>query len=110
MMAATKTRIAIMISGRGSNMTALIEAVGSGEIANAEVALVISDQRNAPGLIKAAEFGVETLAIERQGRSRKEHDSEIVESLQARQIDLVCLAGYMRVLSADSLRLIAAAS
>jgi phosphoribosylglycinamide formyltransferase-1 len=101
MMAATKRRIAILISGRGSNMTALIEAVRRGEIANAEVALVISDQRNAPGLIKAAEFGVETLVIERQGRSRKEHDSEIVESLKARQIDLVCLAGYMRVLSTD---------
>jgi phosphoribosylglycinamide formyltransferase-1 len=101
MMAATKRRIAILISGRGSNMLALIEAVGRGEIADAEVALVISDQRDALGLIKAAEFGIETLVIERQGRSRKEHDSEIVEALKARQIDLVCLAGYMRVLSAD---------
>jgi phosphoribosylglycinamide formyltransferase-1 len=101
MMAATKRRIAILISGRGSNMLALIEAVGRGEIADAEVALVMSDQRAAPGLNKAAEFGIETLVIERQGRSRKEHDGEIVESLKARQIDLVCLAGYMRVLSAD---------
>jgi phosphoribosylglycinamide formyltransferase-1 len=101
MMAATKRRIAILISGRGSNMTALIEAVRKGEIADAEAALVISDQRDAPGLIKAAEFGIETLVIERQGRSRKEHDDEIVESLKARHIDLVCLAGYMRLLSAD---------
>jgi len=94
-------RIAILISGRGSNMAALIDGVRSGAIANAEVAVVISDQRTAAGLERAAEFGIETVVIERQGRSRAEHDREIVAALKLRNIDLVCLAGYMRVLSAD---------
>jgi phosphoribosylglycinamide formyltransferase-1 len=92
-------RIAILISGRGSNMLALIDAVRSGEISNARVAVVISDKPDAPGLQKAAEFGIERLVIERQGRSREDHDREIVTALKTRDIDLVCLAGYMRVLS-----------
>jgi phosphoribosylglycinamide formyltransferase-1 len=94
-------RIAILISGRGSNMVALIEAVRAGAIANAEVAVVVSDQPAAAGLEKAAQFGIETIVIERRGRSRDEHDREIVAALKVRDIDLVCLAGYMRVLSAD---------
>lgn len=100
-MSATTKRIAILISGRGSNMSALIDAVRDGAIANAEVAVVISDQRAAAGLEKAAQFGIETVVIERQGRSRDEHDREIISALRLRDIDLVCLAGYMRVLSAD---------
>ena len=82
-------------------MAALIDGVRSGAIANAEVAVVVSDQRAAAGLAKAAQFGIETIVIERQGRSREEHDREIVTALKLRNIDLVCLAGYMRVLSAD---------
>jgi len=97
----TIKRIAILISGRGSNMAALIDGVRSGAIANAEVPVVISDQRTAAGLERAAESGIETVLIERQGRSREEHDREIVTALKVRNIDLVCLAGYMRVLSAD---------
>ena len=97
----TIKRIAILISGRGSNMAALIDGVRNGAIANAEVAVVISDQLTAAGLERAAEFGIETVLIERQGRSREEHDREIVTALKLRNIDLVCLAGYMRVLSAD---------
>ena len=94
-------RIAILISGRGSNMLALIDAVRTGGIAHAEVAVVISDKRDAPGLEKAAEFGIETLVIERQRRSREEHDRDIIAALKTRDIDLVCLAGYMRVLSSE---------
>jgi phosphoribosylglycinamide formyltransferase-1 len=97
--AASAKRIAILISGRGSNMIALAEAVAQGTIPNAEVAVVISDQPNAAGLPKAAELGIETLVIERRGRSRQEHDSEVVDALREREIDLVCLAGYMRVVS-----------
>lgn len=97
----TIKRIAILISGRGSNMAALIDGVRSGAIAKAEVAVVISDQRTAAGLERAAEFGIEAMTIERQGRSRAEHDREVVAALKLRNIDLVCLAGYMRVLSAD---------
>lgn len=100
-MGSTIKRIAILISGRGSNMVALIEAINEGRIANAEVAVVVSDQRNAPGLQKAAGYGIETLVIERAGRSRAEHDREIVLALQHRHIDLICLAGYMRLLSSE---------
>ena len=92
-------RLAILISGRGSNMAALIEAAQSGRIPHSEVSVVISDQRSAAGLIKARESGIETLVIDRHGRSRDEHDWEIVAALRERQIDLVCLAGYMRILS-----------
>ena len=99
--ASSNKRIAILISGRGSNMIALADAVRDATIPNAEVAVVISDQANAAGLEKARERGIETLIIERRDRSRAEHDREIVTALNARQIDLVCLAGYMRVLSSE---------
>jgi len=94
-------RIAILISGRGSNMVALAEAVQDGRIPNAEISIVISDQPNAPGLVKAKELGLETLIVERRGRPRVEHDREVIAALQARHINLVCLAGYMRVLSRE---------
>jgi len=97
---ATK-RIAILISGRGSNMVALADAVRVGTVPNAEVAIVISDRRDATGLESACERGIETLSIERRARTRQEHDREIVSALAGRQIDLVCLAGYMRVLSSE---------
>lgn len=92
-------KIGILISGRGSNMVALVDAVASGEIPASEVAVVISDKADAAGLAKAAERGVETLVIERAGRKREEHDAEIVAALRERGVELVCLAGYMRLLS-----------
>jgi phosphoribosylglycinamide formyltransferase-1 len=99
--ATERARIAILISGRGSNMIALAEAVRAGRLPNAKVAVVISDQPNAQGLAKAEELGIDTLVIERRRRPRTEHDHEIIAALQARNIDLVCLAGYMRLLSPD---------
>ena len=96
-----KARIAILISGRGSNMVALADAVRDGMIPNAEVAIVISDQPGAAGLEKAKERGIETLVVERRGRTREEHDREVIAALREREIDLICLAGYMRVLSAE---------
>jgi phosphoribosylglycinamide formyltransferase-1 len=93
------TRIAILISGRGSNMIALADAIRDGRIPNAAIALVISDQPGAKGLRVAQERGLKTLVIERRGRKREEHDREIVSVLREERIDLVCLAGYMRVLS-----------
>ena len=80
-------------------MVALAEAVHEGRIPNAEISVVVSDQANAAGLAKAKERGIETLVIERRRRTREEHDREIAEALRARNIDLVCLAGYMRILS-----------
>lgn len=96
-------RLAILISGRGSNMIALADAVADGRIPSADLAVVVSDQPDAAGLIRANERGLETLVIERHGRPREEHDREIVSELKARSVDLVCLAGYMRVLSREFL-------
>ena len=81
-------------------MVAIVDAVAGGYIPRAEVAVVISDRTDAPGLDKARERGVETVVIERQGRSREKHDAEIVAELRKRNVGLVCLAGYMRLLSA----------
>ena len=93
------SQIAILISGRGSNMTALADAVGDGRIPQARIVLVLSDQPEAAGLGRAAERGIETLVIKRGKRAREEHESEIIVTLRERQVDLVCLAGYMRLLS-----------
>lgn len=92
-------RLGILISGRGSNMIGLADAVEQGRIPGAEIALVISDQPGAAGLARAAERSLKTLVIERGYRTREEHEQEIVPALRERQIDLVCLAGYMRLLS-----------
>lgn len=92
-------RIGILISGRGSNMLALAEAVADGRIPNAEIAIVISDQPDARGLVLAAERKLAPLVIERKGRSRVEHEGEIISALREQQVDLICLAGYMRLLS-----------
>src|SRR6266852_2316648 len=97
-------RIGILISGRGSNMVALADAVRDDRIPNAEISVVISDQPDARGLMKARDRGIETVVIERSGRRREEHDREIVTALQERRVDLVCLAGYMRVLSGEFLK------
>jgi phosphoribosylglycinamide formyltransferase-1 len=96
-----QARIGILISGRGSNMIALADAVRAGRVPNAQVAVVISDQPDAAGLARAKERGIETLVVERRGRKRAEHDREIIAALNERNIDLVCLAGYMRVLSSE---------
>ena len=92
-------KIGILISGRGSNMVAIVDAVNGGVIRGAEVAVVISDKADAAGLGKARARGVETVVIERNSRSRVEHDAEIISELNKRGVDLVCLAGYMRLLS-----------
>jgi phosphoribosylglycinamide formyltransferase-1 len=92
-------KIGILISGRGSNMLALAEAVSEGRIPGAEIVIVISDHADAAGLVRASERGLETLAVERRGRTRVEHDAEMIERLRERGVELVCLAGYMRLLS-----------
>ena len=94
------TRLGILISGRGSNMLALAEAVRNGRIAETEISVVISDKANAAGLTRARELGLKTQVVERRGRAREDHDRETVDVLRSHQVDFVCLAGYMRVLSA----------
>ncbi len=93
-------RLGILISGRGSNMLAIAEAVRDGRIPNAQVAVVISDHSNAAGLERARDLQLQTAVVERRKRPREEHDRETVAVLKEHQVDLVCLAGYMRVLSA----------
>jgi phosphoribosylglycinamide formyltransferase-1 len=92
-------RIAVLISGRGSNMRALADAVRSGRIRGAEISVIISDNPQAAGLEHARERGLEVSVIERADFTREEHEQEIIGVLRERQIDLVCLAGYMRLLS-----------
>ena len=94
-----KKRIAILISGRGSNMVALADAISAGKVPNAEVAIVVSDKGAAAGLQLAQQRGLETAVVERRGRTREEHERDIIAILESREVDLVCLAGYMRLLS-----------
>ena len=97
-------RIGILISGRGSNMAAIIKAVQSGQIPDSEVVVVVSDKTNAEGLEKAKACGIETIVVMRQGRTRETHDAEIIAELKKRNVKFVCLAGYMRLLSCDFVR------
>jgi phosphoribosylglycinamide formyltransferase-1 len=97
-------KLGVLISGRGSNMLAIAGAIQNGLIPDSEITVVISDKPDAPGLAMAAERGLKTVAIPRDGRSREEHDSFIIEALRDHQVELVCLAGYMRLLSKSFIR------
>ncbi len=92
-------RIAVLLSGRGSNFRAIHDAVAAGRI-NADIALVFSNVDGAPGLVTARERGLETLYLNpKLYPNREEYDREIVRETRKREIDLVCLAGYMRILT-----------
>jgi phosphoribosylglycinamide formyltransferase-1 len=94
-----KKKIGVLISGRGSNMLSIAKACRNGEI-NGEIVVVISNKKTAPGLEKAASMGIETLFISHKAfGTREEFDSAMVKELQDRSVDLVCLAGFMRLLS-----------
>src|SRR5438105_15042080 len=92
-------RLGILISGRGSNMLALSDAVRDSRIPNAEIALVISNIETAAGLEKAHERGIESIVLNHRGRTREEHDRTMAAELKRCRVDLICLAGYMRLLS-----------
>jgi phosphoribosylglycinamide formyltransferase-1 len=92
-------RIGILLSGRGSNFLAIADSVASGKIPNAQIAVVLSNLADAPGLGAARQRGLNAIAIEANGRKRAEHDAAIIAALHAHNVDLVCLAGYMRLLS-----------
>jgi phosphoribosylglycinamide formyltransferase-1 len=100
----TSHRLGILLSGRGSNFLAIAEAITQGQIANARIGVVISNRSDAPGIEAARNKGLAAEVIEPKGRSRAEHDAQIVATLRANQVDLVCLAGYMRLLSAEFVR------
>jgi phosphoribosylglycinamide formyltransferase-1 len=100
----TSHRLGILLSGRGSNFLAIADAITQGQIADARVAVVISNRRDAPGIEAARSKGFAAEVIEPKGRPRVEQDAEIIATLRAHQVDLVCLAGYMRLLSAEFVR------
>jgi phosphoribosylglycinamide formyltransferase-1 len=95
----TKKRIGVLLSGRGSNFEALAESVVVGRIPNAEIALVLSNREDAPGIAMALKRGIPARVIPSKGLQREEYDRLVVAALQEKQVDLVCLAGYMRLLS-----------
>lgn len=101
-MAALK-KIGILLSGRGSNFEAIADAVKAGRL-QAEIAIVISNRADAPGLEAARRRGLNARLIPSKGRVREEHDAEVVTALKQAGVDLVCLAGYMRLLSPGFIR------
>src|SRR5215813_4112907 len=96
-------KLGILLSGRGSNFEAIADAISGGRI-KAEIAIVISNRADAPGLESAKKRGLNAVLIPSKGRVREEHDAEVVAALKHAQVDLICLAGYMRLLSADFVR------
>jgi phosphoribosylglycinamide formyltransferase 1 len=91
--------LGILLSGRGSNFVAIADSIDGGRIPDAKIAVVISNKADAPGIEVARKRGLEAAVIPSKGRSREEHDREIVATLNRHNVDLVCLAGYMRLLS-----------
>ena len=94
-----KSRIGILLSGRGSNFVALADSVDSARIPNSEIALVLSNREGAPGIDRAKERGLPTRVISSKGLERETYDRQVVAALQESKVDLICLAGYMRLLS-----------
>src|SRR5438067_442949 len=92
-------QLGILLSGRGSNFEAIARNVASGKIANARIAIVISNRSDAGGIATAKGLGLETLVIPSKGKERQAHDREVVAALQQHNVDLECLARYMRLLS-----------
>lgn len=94
-----RLRLGVLLSGRGSNFLAIARSIGEGRLAGVEIAVVISNVADAPGLAAAKELGLATSLYVSKGRSREAHDADVVACLQQHKVDLVCLAGYMRLLS-----------
>jgi phosphoribosylglycinamide formyltransferase 1 len=91
--------LGILLSGRGSNFVAIADSIVADRIPNARIAIVISNRADAPGLETARQRGLNTLVIPSKGKPREEHDREVVTALLENKVDLICLAGYMRLLS-----------
>jgi phosphoribosylglycinamide formyltransferase-1 len=91
--------LGILLSGRGSNFVAIADSIDAGRIPDARISVVIANKADAPGIATARERGLKALVIPSQGRPREEHDRAVVAALKQHGADLVCLAGYMRLLS-----------
>ena len=102
-MSSANKKLGILLSGRGSNFLAIADSIAAGRL-SAEIAVVISNRAEAPGIAAARERALPVLVIEAKGRKRAEHDAEIIAALREHQVDLVCLAGYMRLLSPEFVR------
>ncbi len=94
-----KKRIGVLLSGRGSNFEALASSVASGRIPNAEIAIALSNREDARGIEKARALGIDARVISSKGLEREAYDKLVIAALQEKRVDLVCLAGYMRLLS-----------
>ena len=97
-------RLGILLSGRGSNFIAIAEAIRTHHLPGAEIVVVLSNHPDAAGLSIAKGMGLDAFAIPSAGRTRPEHDAEMMARLHQYRVDLVCLAGYMRILSAEFVR------
>ncbi|HKU25572.1 MAG TPA: phosphoribosylglycinamide formyltransferase [Candidatus Sulfotelmatobacter sp.] len=93
------TSLGILLSGRGSNFIAIADSIDARRIPDARITVVISNKADAPGITVARQRGLETLVIPSKGRSREDHDRDMVAALKRYGVELVCLAGYMRLLS-----------
>src|ERR1043166_9898643 len=91
--------LGILFSGRGSNFEAIARNAAAGKIVNARVAIVVSNRADAGGLEIAQQMGIDAIVIPSKGKAREEHDREVVQVLQKHNVDLICLAGYTRLLS-----------
>jgi phosphoribosylglycinamide formyltransferase-1 len=91
--------LGILLSGRGSNFVAIADSIEAGRIPGARIAVVISNKADAAGIATARNRGLNVLVIPSKGKAREEHDREVVAALKQHNVDLVCLAGYMRLLS-----------
>jgi phosphoribosylglycinamide formyltransferase-1 len=98
---ADPVRLGILLSGRGSNFLAIAESIRTGRLSGVEIAVVVSNVAEADGLRKARELGLRTEVFVSKGRSRQEHDADVIACLRAHRVGLVCLAGYMRLLSPE---------
>jgi phosphoribosylglycinamide formyltransferase-1 len=92
-------RLGVLLSGRGSNFLAIAKAISEQRLRDVEIAVVLSNLEDAPGLAAARELGLPAVAIPSAGRKRAEHDADMIARLQEYKVDLVCLAGYMRIIS-----------
>jgi phosphoribosylglycinamide formyltransferase-1 len=97
-------RLGILLSGRGSNFVAIAEAIRTQHLLGAEIAVVLSNIADATGLKIAEERGLTAIAVPSAGRKRAEHDAEMMARLHQHNVDLVCLAGYMRILTPEFVR------
>ena len=94
-------RLGILLSGRGSNFLAIARSIREGRLPGVEVAVVLSNVADAPGISAAAELGLPYAVFVSKGRPRAEHDADVTACLRSHNVDLVCLAGYMRLLSPE---------